>query len=101
VPYLTFYDAPGAVVGVTYRVYDGKKVVAVGQPRATISTNQSITFTVKFAPAKGKSYTMTALVNDKHGQTAQSTVALLPPPGTETAATGTTTTKTTTTTKKK
>jgi hypothetical protein len=106
VPYLTFYDAPGAVVGVTYRVYDGKKVVAVGQPRATISANQSITFTVKFAPAKGKSYTMTALVNDKHGQTAQSTVALLPPPGTETTTTGTTTTSkttttTTTTTKKK
>ena len=27
----TYHDAPGAVVGVTYRVYDGKKVVAVGQ----------------------------------------------------------------------
>ena len=56
------------MVGVTYAVYDGKKVVAVGQPRATIAADQSVTFTVKFKPAKGKSYTMTAIVNDKHGQ---------------------------------
>ena len=49
---MTYHDAPGAKVGVTYKVYDGKKVVAVGQPEATIASDETITFTVSFHPAR-------------------------------------------------
>jgi len=37
-----------------------------------------VTFTVKFDPAKAKSYSMTVTVTDKHGQFAKRMVALLP-----------------------
>jgi Cellulase (glycosyl hydrolase family 5) len=80
IPFLADHDAPGATVGITYKVYDGKKLVVVGQPRGTISSDQTVTFAVKLSPEKGKSYSMTTLVNDKHGQTEQHVVALVPPP---------------------
>lgn len=78
VPRLTDYDAPGSTIGVTYKVYDGKKVVAIGQPRAIIATDQTVTLKVLFAPVKGKSYTMTTVANDKHGQAETHTIALVP-----------------------
>ena len=80
VPFMTYHDAPGATIGVTYKVYDGKKVVAIGQPEATIASDESITFAVRFSPAAGKSYTMTTIVNDRHGQIEQKTVALVAAP---------------------
>ena len=80
VPFMFDHDQPGAFVGVTYRVYDGKRIVAIGQPRATIMSDETITFIVKFSPTKDKSYSMTALVNDRHGQIEEHTVALVPAP---------------------
>jgi hypothetical protein len=80
VPFLTYHDAPGTTVGVTYKVYDGKKVVGIGQPQAVIASDETITFTVRFSPAKDKSYTMPVLVNDRHGQIEHRTVALVPTP---------------------
>jgi hypothetical protein len=77
VPYLAYYDTPGTVVGLIYRVYQGKSIAAIGQPRAVIAPDQTITFKVKFRPAKGASYTMTIDVNDKHGQHAKRTIALV------------------------
>jgi Glycosyl hydrolases family 39 len=81
VPYMTYHDSPGTVVGVTYRVYqlNGKTVEAIGQPRAVIARDQTITFKVNFKPQKTMTYLLTANVNDKHGQTETIRVQLIPP----------------------
>jgi hypothetical protein len=81
VPYMTYHDSPGTVVGVTWRVYEtnGRTVAAIGQPRVSINHNQTISFNVNFKPQKGFSYLMTALVNDKHGQTETLRIQLEPP----------------------
>src|SRR5207302_9359030 len=80
VPFLTYHDFPGTPVGVTYRVFLGRAVAAIGQPRTTISPDQTVSFKVKFKPAKGFSYQMTVDVNDRHGQHAKRTVALASSP---------------------
>jgi len=67
VPYLTFYNVVGALVGVTYHVMDGSKLVVSGEPQAQIAPDSSVTFTPTFTPAKGHSYTISATVNDENG----------------------------------
>jgi len=81
VPYMTYHDSPGTVVGVTWRVYqtNGKTVVALGQPRTSINFDQTVSFKVNFKPVKGQTYLMTAEVNDKHGQIETIRVQLVPP----------------------
>lgn len=75
-PYLTWFNRPGAPVGVTYRVYEGKKLVAVGQARPRLLADQTILFVAKFRPTKGHSYRLTADLNDVNGQRTQRTVML-------------------------
>ena len=53
VPYLNYYAAVGSGIGLTYRVYDGTKQVAVGQPKVPLAADQSVTFTAAFKPVKG------------------------------------------------
>jgi Cellulase (glycosyl hydrolase family 5) len=67
VPYLTFYNAVGALVGITYHVSDGAKVIVSGEPQAQIAPDGSVTFTPTFSPEKGHTYTITATVNDANG----------------------------------
>jgi hypothetical protein len=70
VPYLAHYSEPGATIGMTYFVYDSKgKAIAVGQPTALLAADQSITFTPAFTPAKGKTYTVVATLNEINGHT--------------------------------
>jgi glycosyl hydrolase family 39 (putative alpha-L-iduronidase) len=68
VPFMAYRNIPGQVVGVTYRVFLGRSVAAIGQPQAPIQPDQTISFKVNFKPAKASSYTLTADVNDRHGQ---------------------------------
>jgi Cellulase (glycosyl hydrolase family 5) len=67
VPYLTFYNPVGSLVGVTYRVSEGGTQVAAGEPQSNLAPDGSVTFTPSFTPAKGRSYTITATVNDANG----------------------------------
>jgi len=68
VPYLAHYSDPGATIGMTYFVYDSKgKAIAVGQPTALLAADQSVTFTPTFTPAKGKTYTVVATLNEING----------------------------------
>jgi hypothetical protein len=76
VPFLTWFNRPGAPVGITYRVYDGKRLVAVGQARPRLLSDQTIVFVAKFKPTKGHSYRLTADVNDINGQRTRRTVML-------------------------
>lgn len=68
VPYLTFYNPVGSLVGITYRVTDttGRQVGA-GEPQGFLAPDGSVTFTPNFVPVKGKTYTVTATVNDANG----------------------------------
>ena len=77
-PLFSYYDTPGTPIGVTYSVFEGRAVAAFGQPRVTLSADETVTFTVKFKPAKGVTYTMTINANDKHGWKVKRTIALLP-----------------------
>ena len=76
-PFLAYHDLPGTIVGVTYDVYEGRFVAALGQPRSVIASDGTVSFKVKFRPAKGAFYTMKVDINDKHGQH-QTTVIALP-----------------------
>jgi hypothetical protein len=80
VPFLAYHDFPGTLVGVTYRVFLGRAVAAIGQPRSVIAADQTVSFKVKFKPHKGFTYLMTVDVNDRHGQHAKRTVALVASP---------------------
>ena len=42
-----------------------------------IAADQTVSFKAKFKPAKGGSYLMTVDVNDRHGQHAKRTIALV------------------------
>ncbi len=77
VPFLSYHNRVGAVVGITYRVYDGRTVIAVAQPTARIAADQTVSFVAKFKPAKGKSYILNAVVGDKGGQTSKRSVSLV------------------------
>jgi len=68
VPYLAWYDPSGSKVGITYEIREGKKEVAVGQPTSRIAPDQTVSFVARFKPVAGKSYSVSATVNNKHGQ---------------------------------
>jgi hypothetical protein len=67
VPYLGFYVASGTQIGVFYTVQDGTKVVARATPTAPLGTDQSVSFTPAFTPAKNHTYTVTAVANEPNG----------------------------------
>ncbi len=76
VPYLTYYNSIGARVGITYRIYDGKKLIAVAQPTGRIASDQTVSFVARFSPVKGKNYILNAVVGDKNGQYTTRSVSL-------------------------
>jgi hypothetical protein len=76
IPFLTYGNAVGSRVGITYSVHDGKKIIAVGQPVGRIASDQTVSFVAKFKPVKGKTYILDAEVGDKHGQITKRSVSL-------------------------
>ncbi len=78
VPYLAHYSDPGAVVGMTYFVYDSRgKAIAVGQPTAALAPDQSVTFTPTFTPAKKQTYTVVATLNEVNGHSESRTAYVI------------------------
>jgi hypothetical protein len=77
VPFLSYYSAPGSVLGMTYRIYEGAKLLAVGQPTAKLAVDQSVVFTDAFKPVKGHTYTVTAVLNEPNGHSQTRTVTLI------------------------
>jgi len=76
VPYLSYYVASGTQVGVFYTVQDGSKVVARGTPTAILGTDQSVSFTPAFTPAKNHTYTVTVVANEANGHSQTRVTAL-------------------------
>jgi hypothetical protein len=68
IPFLTYGNSVGAKVGITYKVYDGKTVIAIGQPTGRIAADQTVSFVARYKPGKGKTYILDCLVGDRHGQ---------------------------------
>jgi hypothetical protein len=79
VPFMSYRAPTGAVLGVTYRVWDGKRLVAIGQPSSPLGADQSVSFTAVFRPAKKKTYRLVADVNDASGNHEARTVAIVTP----------------------
>ena len=79
VPFMLYHDPPGVDVGVSYQIQAGGGVLGRGQPRVPLLANETITFPVNFRPQAGVSYTLSIVVNDKHGQTEKHVVILVPP----------------------
>ena len=67
VPTLAANAGTGSLVGMTYRVYSGSKLVAVAQPTATINADESVAFVANFKPVKGQTYTVTSQFNNANG----------------------------------
>lgn len=77
VPRLAFGSPTGSTIGVTYRVFQGTRLVAVGQPAPRLQTNQSVKFVANFTPVRGQSYTIEMDAGDINGNHAVATYALL------------------------
>ena len=69
VPMLSFNAGTGSLVGMTYRVYDGSRVVGSGQPTVTIGADQAIRFVAQFPTVKGHTYIVKADLNNANGVT--------------------------------
>jgi hypothetical protein len=78
VPVMAYYNPTGTKVGLTWAVKQGKKNLAIAQPLLPIQKGGTITIPVNFKPVKEQSYSMTVKVNDKHGHTESTVIALLP-----------------------
>lgn len=67
VPQLAFVTPTGSAIGITYRVYQGPRMVALGQPESRLQTNQSVSFVASFTPAPSQRYTITMDAGDISG----------------------------------
>ncbi len=69
-------NKPGAKIGVTYRVAQGRTTYAIKQPQTALGIDGWIRFRVDFPVRKGATYTMTVDANDVHGGTVRRTLTL-------------------------
>jgi hypothetical protein len=79
VPRLAFASEVGSAIGVTYRVYQGPKFIAVGQAAGPLRSDGTVAFTARFTPVVGKSYTIDMDANDISGNHALHTFTLTVP----------------------
>jgi hypothetical protein len=77
IPYLSYYNDWGGAFGITYKVFDGTKLLVLGQANSPMSPDQAVTFVANFKPVKGHTYTVTATVNDPHGNTQTRSATLI------------------------
>jgi len=78
VPVMAYYNPTGTKLGLTWAVKQGKKNLAIAQPLLPLQKGGTLKIPVNFKPVKGQNYAMTVSVNDKHGHTESSVIALLP-----------------------
>ena len=77
VPRLAFVTPAGSAIGITYRVYRGPRMVAIGQPSSRLQTNQSVSFVASFTPAPRQTYTIEMDAGDISGNHVLATYNLL------------------------
>jgi aryl-phospho-beta-D-glucosidase BglC (GH1 family) len=87
VPRLAYQTTPGSTIGITWKVYDGAKIVALGQAASPLQIDNSVTFVASsFRPVAGKTYTLDMDANDISGNHAVWTYSLVGPPAKSAAA---------------
>lgn len=57
-PQIAWAKGAGTRVGLTYRVYDGARLIAVSQPNTLLRSDDTVDFVASFKPAAGKTYTI-------------------------------------------
>jgi hypothetical protein len=77
VPRLAAVTPAGELTGLNWKVYDGAKVIALGQAAPPLRSDMSISFVATFKPVTGKTYTLQADAQDKSGNHALSTYSLV------------------------
>ena len=77
VPGMAYYNPVGTKLGVIYRLYDGKSIVALQQPLLPLTANGTVKIPVNYVAGGGQTYTLQVTVNDKHGHMLQRTVTIL------------------------
>lgn len=79
VPLIAYYSPIGTTVGITYTVRDNKgKVVAAGEPQASVLPDETVVFKPTFTVALKNTYTVTATVNDPSGHYESVVASLVP-----------------------
>ena len=74
---LGYRSGPGSRVGLTYKVFQGSRLLKVEQPVATIARDNWITIRPRFTPAKGRTYTLRAEVGDINGNKVERVITLV------------------------
>ena len=74
---LGYRSGPGSRVGLTYKVFQGSRLLKVEQPVATIGRDNWITIRPQFTPARGRSYTLRAEVGDVNGNKVERVLTLV------------------------
>jgi hypothetical protein len=77
VPKIAYYSGPGATIGLTYRVYEAGKLVAIGQPAVPLGIDGTIAFPIDVTPVVGRTYTLTVDANDINGNVEHVVCALV------------------------
>ena len=75
-PQIAYETPAGSTIGITYFVYQGTKVLATGQPTATLDKDNSVSFVADFKPVAGKTYQIQMDANDASGGHSVKTYAL-------------------------
>ena len=60
-------DTTGTPIGMTWRVYRGARLIAVGQQTSALRIDCTVTSRLRFNIAKGQTYTATFAMNDRNG----------------------------------
>ena len=76
VPRLAFASSPGRPLGVTYRVFLGTKLIAVGQPAPRLRPDGAIRFRANFKPIAGTTYRLEMNAGDINGNYTTATYSL-------------------------
>ena len=74
---LAYRSGFGSPVGVTYKVFQGGRLLTVEQPVTTIGRDGWITIRPRFTPAPGVRYTLEVEAGDVNGNRVQRTLALV------------------------
>jgi hypothetical protein len=77
VPYIASHSLLGEQVGIMYHVTDGGAPAGAGEPTAALAVDQSVSFTPALTLVKGHRYTITAVVNDVHGDVVTRTTLIV------------------------
>jgi hypothetical protein len=74
---LAYYSGVGSHVSVTYRIYSGRRLVALDQVLVPIERDGSVIVPLNFRPARGRAYTLRFAGADEHGHALAATRRLV------------------------